>query len=99
MVTELVRFRLLETADDAQLMLKADNMMNAFMKKQDGYSGSELVKDVEGNGWCFIYHFENLEQVKAVGVNMRSNNEFNEFFSLTVPGSITVTLHNQFGKW
>lgn len=99
MVTEFVKFQLLETAADEQLFIKANVMMDCFMKQQHGYIDAELVKDVEGNGWYFIFHFESAEDVKAVGINMRNSKEFNEFFSLTVPGSVNVTLHNQLRKW
>ena len=99
MITEFVKFKALETTRDEQLIFKADAMINGFWKKQDGFIDAELVKDVEANAWCFIYHNENLEQLKAGGEKMRNSKEFGEFIPLIVPGSIGVTFFHQLRKW
>lgn len=97
-ITELVKFTALETTTHEQLISKA-NVLNDFMKKQDGYLDGELVKGISENTWYFVYHFENLEKVKAIGEEMRSSKVFDEFFPLTVPGSVAVTLYQQMKTW
>lgn len=99
MITEFVKFKVLETTTDEQLISKADNHINDFQKKQDGFVDTELVKNVEENEWCFIFHYESLEKIKAVGEKMRNNKAFDELNALIVPGSISVTLYHQLRKW
>ena len=97
-ITEFVKFKVLETTTDEQLILKAD-ILNDFQKKQDGFIDAELVKDTEENAWYFIYHYENMEKVKAIGEKMRNCKEFDEFKTLFVPGSIGVTFYPQLREW
>ncbi len=97
-ITEFVKFNVLETTTDEQLLLKAD-FLNDFQKKQDGYIDGEIVKDANENAWCLIYHYESFEKVKAIGEKMRNNKVFDEFFPLTVPGTLSITLYRQMKKW
>jgi hypothetical protein len=99
LITEFVKFKVLETTTDEQLISKADIVINGFWKKQDGFIDAELVKDVEENSWCFIYHNESLEKLKAGGEKMRSSKEFGDFIPLIVPGSISVTFYHRLRKW
>ena len=99
MITEFVKFKVLETTTDEQLISKADIHINEFQKKQDGFIDTELVKNVEENAWYFIFHYENLEKIKAVGEKMRNNKAFDKLNALIVPGSICVTLYHQLRKW
>ncbi len=98
MITEFVEIRVLETATDEQLLAKAE-VLNDFLKMQDGYVDAELLKGIERNIWRFIFHFESMEKVKAIGEKMRSSEEFNDFKTLIVPGSIGVTFFRQERKW
>lgn len=99
MITEFVKLNLLQTAAAEQLAVKSDLLVNNFMKKQDGFIDAELVKEVGKDSWSFIYHFENIEKLKAVGEAMRNSKEFADFLTLIVPGSISVTFHDQINKW
>ena len=98
-ITEFVKFMALETTSDEQLLSKADLNVNGFHKKQDGFIDAELVKDVEENSWCFIFHYESLEQIMAVGEKLRKSKEFGEFIPLIVPQSISATFYYQSKKW
>ena len=98
-ITEFVKFKALETTSDEQLISKADLNVNGFHKKQDGFIDAELVKDVEENVLCFIFHNESLEQIIAVGEKMRKSKEFGEFIPLIVPQSISATFYNHLRKW
>ena len=97
-ITEFVKMKVLETTTDEQLLLKAD-ILNNFQKMQDGFIDSELVKDINDSSWCFIYHFENMEKVKAIGEKMRSSKVFDEINPLIVPGSFSVTFYQHWKKW
>ncbi len=97
-ITEFVKFKALETTTDEQLTLKAD-IFNDFQKKQDGFINAELVKDTGENAWLFIYHYENMEKVKAIGEKLRNCKEFDELKTLFVPGSIGVTFYPQLKEW
>jgi hypothetical protein len=97
-ITEFVKFKVLETTTVEQLLSKAD-ILNEFQKKLDGYIDAELVKGIEGNAWCFIYHFDSLEKVKVIGEKLRGSNVFSEFICLIIPESLNVTLNHQFKKW
>ena len=99
MITEFVKFNVLETTTTEQLLLNADVFINDFQKKQDGFIDVELVKEIEGNEWCFIFHYENLEKIKAIGEKMRKSKEFNEFKSLVVPESMNVTFRQMLKRW
>ena len=98
-ITEFVKFKALETTTDEQLISKADLNVNGFHKMQDGFIDAELVKDVKENVWCFIFHYESLEQVMAVGDKLRKSKEFGEFIPLIVPQSISATFYNHLKKW
>ena len=98
-ITEFVKFKVLETTSDEQLISKADLNVNGFHKNQDGFIDAELVKDVEENAWCFIFHYESLEQIMAVGEKMRQSKEFGEFIPLIVPQSISATFYDHLKKW
>lgn len=97
-ITEFVKFKALETTSVELLISKAD-ILNDFQKNQDGYINAELVKGVEENSWCLIYHYESMEKVKIIGEKMRSSKVFDEFIPLIVPGSLSVTFFHQLKKW
>ena len=97
-ITESVEFKILETTTDEQLLSKADTL-NDFQKKQEGFIDVELVKHIQENAWCLIYHFESMEKVKAIGEKLRNSIEFGEFVALTVPGSISVNLYHRLRNW
>ncbi len=97
-ITEFVRFKVLDTTTDELLVSKAD-ILNDFQKRQDGFIDVELVKGVKESEWYLVYHYENLEKVKAIGEKMRSSKMFDEFTPLTVPGSLNVTFYHQLKTW
>ena len=98
MITELVRFKLLGSTTEAQLLSKAQ-LLNDFHKKQDGYIDCELVKDVNEESWYFIYHYECLEKVMKVGEKLCQSKAFDEFMPLLVPDSVNVSFYKQLKKW
>jgi len=98
-ITEFVKFQALETTTDEQLLSVADININGFHKKQDGFIDAELVKDVEENGWCFVFHYESLEKIKAVGEKLRTSKEFREFVPLVAQESIRATFYSQLKIW
>ena len=98
MITEFVEIRSLETTTDEQFLAKAE-VLNDFLKMQDGYVDAELLKGIEGNIWRFIFHFESMEKVKSIGEKMRNSKEFDDFKTLIVPGSIVVTFYRRERKW
>ncbi len=97
-ITELVKFKVLETTTDEQLISKAD-ILNEFQKKQDGFIDAELVKDIKEGEWYLIYHYENMEKVKVIGEKMRSSKIFDEFIPLTFPGSLSVNFYQKLKEW
>lgn len=99
MNTEFVKFKVLETTTDEQLISEANSHINGFQKKQDGFIDTELVKNIEENEWYFIFHYENIEKIKAVGEKMRKNKSFDQLNALIVPGSIRVTLYHHLRNW
>lgn len=98
MITEFVKFELLQTTTEEHLLNKAD-LINEFLQKQDGFIDSELVKPFEGNTWYFIYHIENIDKLRVVGEKIRSIKLFNELVPLITAGSMVVTFFNQVKKW
>ncbi len=99
MITELVNFSVSESMTDDQLKLIADKLISNFWTKQDVFIDAKLVKNVKDSSFCFIYNFQSLDGVTAVGDKMRSSNEFIEFMQLIDPASIEVTFHNQLKTW
>ncbi|MGE0019895.1 MAG: hypothetical protein AB7S72_09530 [Draconibacterium sp.] len=77
-ITEFVEISLPETTTVEQFTEKAENFVN-FLKKQDGFIDGEMVQALDGNVWRFVFHFENMEKVKAIGEKMRAGSEFAEF--------------------
>lgn len=99
MITEFVKFKLLETTTNEQLLSKADIFIVDFQKKQDGFIDVELEKEAEVNAWLFVFHYESFEKIKIIGEKMRLSKEFDEFKTIIVPGSISVTFYQQLRKW
>ena len=95
-ITEFVEISLPETTTVKQFTEKAENFVS-FLKKQEGFIDGEMVQALEGNAWRFVFHFENMEIVKAVGEKMRAGSEFTEFTS--VIGSFGVSFFQQVRKW
>lgn len=95
-ITEFVEISLPETTTVEQFTEKAENFAN-FLKKQDGYIDGEMVKAPEGNNWRFVFHFENMEKVKAIGDKMRASSEFAGFKS--VIAGFGVSFFEQVRKW
>ena len=97
-ITEFVKIEVLQTTTEEKL-LNAAGMINDFIRKQDGFIDSELVKPLEGNTWYFIYHIESIEKLKTVGEKIRSVRLFDQLTPLITPGSMTVTFFSQVKKW
>ena len=95
-ITELVEISLPETTTVEQFIEKAENFV-IFLQKQDGYIDGEMVKVPEGKNWRFIFHFESMENVKAIGEKMRTSIEFAEFKS--VISGFGVSFFEQVRKW
>jgi hypothetical protein len=98
MITELVRIEVLPTTTEEQI-LKTANLINDFLRNQDGFIDCELVKAMDGNTWYFIYHIENIEKLKAVGEKLRSNKLFDELIPLITAGSMNFSFFNLVQKW
>lgn len=96
MITEFVEISLPETTTVEQFTEKAENFVG-FLKKQDGYIDGEMVQALEGNAWRFVFHFENMEKLKAIGEKMRAGSEFAEFKS--VISGFGVSFFKQMRKW
>ena len=98
MITEFVDISVPDTTTVEQFTEKAENFNN-FLSKQDGYIDGELEKSLEGNYWRFVFHFESMEKVKAIGEKMRSSVEFSEFKSVIIPENLRVSFFQRMKKW
>jgi hypothetical protein len=97
-ITEFVQVKVLGTTTDDQILAKATGLTD-FLKDQDGYLDSELVKAIEGDTWVFIFWYESMGKVRIIADKMRNSEEFEEFKLLLVPESISVAFFNQMRKW
>lgn len=98
MITELVRIEVLPSTTEEQVLTKA-NLINDFLKNQDGFIDCEFVKGMEGNTWLLIYHIENMEKLRAVGEKLRSNRLFDELIPIITTGSMNFSFFNLVKKW
>ncbi len=97
-ITEIVKFKASETTTYEQLLIKVD-ILNDFQKKQDGFIDAELVIDAKEDAYYLIYHFESLEKVKVIGGKLRNSEAFEEFNSVIVPESVSITFCNKLRNW
>ena len=97
-ITEFVRIEVLQTTTRDQLLSKAE-VINSFIREQDGFLDAELIMPIDGNICYFIYHIENMDKLKATGEKLRNNRLFDEITPLIVPGSMSVMFSNQVKKW
>ena len=97
-ITELVNFKVLETLSNEEVIERA-NAFNEFQSKQDGFIDAELIKNVADNSWCFVYHYENMEKMKAIGEKLRSCGVFDEFSKIIEPETLRLNFHQQIKKW
>lgn len=96
MITEFVEISLPETTTVELFTEKAENFV-AFLRKQEGYIDGEMVRAPESNNWRFIFHFESMEKVNAIGEKMRTSSEFASF--KTVIAGFGVSFFEQVRKW
>ena len=97
-ITELVKMEVLQTTTEEQLLAKTE-IINQFLRKQDGFIDAELVKAIEGNVWFLIYHIENFEKLKALGEKLRAMKLFDEIIPLIEPGSMSVSFYQKIKTW
>ncbi|HQG57223.1 MAG TPA: hypothetical protein PK496_09495 [Bacteroidales bacterium] len=97
-ITEFVKMEVLQTTTEEQLLAKTE-IINQFLRKQDGFIDAELVKAIEGNVWFLIYHIENFEKLKAVGEKLRAMKLFDEIIPLIEPGSMSVSFYQKIKTW
>lgn len=97
-ITEFVKMEVLQTTTEEQLLAKTE-IINQFLRKQDGFIDAELVKAIEGNVWFLIYHIENFEKLKALGEKLRAMKLFDEIIPLIEPGSMTVSFYQKIKTW
>ena len=97
-ITEFVKMEVLQTTTEEQLLAKTE-IINQFLRKQDGFIDAELVKAIEGNVWFLIYHIENFEKLKALGEKLRAMKLFVEIIPLIEPGSMSVSFYQKIKTW
>lgn len=97
-ITEFVKMEVLQTTTEEQLLAKTE-IINQFLRKQDGFIDAELVKAIEGNVWLLIYHIENFEKLKALGEKLRAMKLFDEIIPLIEPGSMSVSFYQKIKTW
>ncbi|HNX84684.1 MAG: hypothetical protein GT597_14170 [Bacteroidales bacterium] len=97
-ITEFVKMEVLQTTTEEQLLAKTE-IINQFLRKQDGFIDAELVKAIEGNVWFLIYHIENFEKLKALGEKLRAMKLFDEIIPLIEPGSMSVSFYQKIKTW
>lgn len=97
-ITEFVKIEALQTTTSEQLLAKA-NVINSFLKNQDGFIDAELVKAIDGNTWYFVYHIENMEKFKAIGEKLRASRLFGEIAPLIDQKGPSVTFFKQVERW
>jgi hypothetical protein len=97
-ITEFVKIEVLQNTTDEQIILKAD-LINEFLQKQDGFIDAELIKQIDGKTWYFIYHIENIEKLKSVGEKLRNEKLFDEIMPLIIPGSLNVSFYSKLKNW
>lgn len=93
-ITELVMFRLLETATDEQLQQAVKDVFT-FHKAQDGFIDSKLVRSTDKGSYVFIQHYASMEHIEAVGPQIAKSPYFNRFKALVMPDSLTVSFYTQ----
>lgn len=97
-ITELVQFKALDTTTEEQ-MTKSVNDLNEFQKKHEGLLDAEISKDLKGNAWCIVFHYENFEKVQAIGAALRSSQEFGDFISLIESESLDISFFQPLKSW
>lgn len=97
-ITELVQFKAMETSTDEQIVNAVQNL-NQFQKEYEGFLDSEISKDLKGDSWNIIFHYENFEYVQAIGSHLRPSKEFKDFTSLIVSDSLNISFGQQLKNW
>lgn len=97
-VTELVKFKVLETTTEDQLLSTVE-AFNDFQKKQDGFIDSELVKNLNEDFWQIIYHYENMEKCQVIGKKLRESEEFGNLMSVLDTETLSLSFFSQVKTW
>ena len=97
-ITEIVQFEALDTTTDKQIVTAVQGL-NQFQKAYEGFLDAEIAKDMKGDSWCIIFHYEKFECVKAIGAHLRSSKEFMDFNTLIVSESLNISFGQQLKNW
>ena len=98
-ITEFVKFQVLETMTQEQFLEKAEQMISGFLAKQPGFRNAELIKDLKENSWCFILRYDSIEQVNHIVEKLRESKEFEDFKKGLITGSLQVSFSSQLQTW
>ena len=99
MITELIVFELKKGIAKNQVVNQANKMVNDFHKKQDGYVDMELICDPSEDQWKMIIHYETMEDIEKVKLNIPNSKAIKDFTALVLPESLKVSFYDQLQKW
>jgi hypothetical protein len=99
MITELIAFEKRNEISSNELIDVAEKVVTNFHKKQDGYVDMELIKESSGRLWKMIVHYQTMEDIEKVKINIPQSKVIKEFTQLVIPESMDVSFFEQQQKW
>ncbi len=98
-ITEIVTFQIKLGVAEENTIEIIDDVVNNFHKKQEGFINGELVKGEKENEWSMIYHYQSMENIKAVGEKIAQGTEMDKFKEIVMPESVKLQFLKQILSW
>ena len=99
MITEIIAFEMREKTSKDQMIHQLDTVVHEFHKNQDGYVDMELVSDYSNQQWQMIIHYQSMDDIEKVKMNMPQSKALNDFRELIIPETMKVSFHEQHERW
>jgi Antibiotic biosynthesis monooxygenase len=98
MIVEVSQFRLVQGADEGAFLKAADQTQSAFLAKQEGFAGRDLLRAADGS-WMDIVRFESMQAAQAAFSEFAAHPAVKAFESMLETNSISMSHWSLAKSW
>lgn len=86
MIIEIAIFRLVDSADEAQLLRDSELVQNGFLARQPSFAGKRMLSKVESGQWVDMVFWTNLEDALKAAEIVEDDPAMQPFLQATEHG-------------
>jgi Antibiotic biosynthesis monooxygenase len=98
MIVEISQFRLVQGADEGGFLEAADETQSAFLAKQEGFVGRDLLRADDGS-WMDIVRFESVQAARAAFNGFAGHPAVKAFESMLDTSSVSMSHWSVSKSW